>query len=105
MSDPDTQISSQPTDLLIRHMSPDAIRIYKLNILKLYHLLPAMLLTVEERRCIEDLVRVWFNGKTPPEMPWTERRMSMGRLRAMKNPKSGKQKLRTRPPSEGEENE
>jgi hypothetical protein len=64
---------NEPTDRmreLTQHLTGAEAKIYRLNMTKLNDQLPNMLLTVEERFMLEELVTVFFGHKPPPQLPW-----------------------------------
>jgi hypothetical protein len=48
-------------------------RIFELNMIKLNDALPGMMLTVEERTMLEELVSAYFRKQAPPALPWVRR--------------------------------
>lgn len=48
-------------------------RIFELNMIKLNFLLPAMMLTAEERFMLEELLRTYFHNEPPPQLPWIKK--------------------------------
>lgn len=58
------------TDLRKPEPGSEARRIFELNMIKLNDMLPGMMLTVEERLTLEDLVSAYFGKEPPPQLPW-----------------------------------
>jgi hypothetical protein len=61
------------TDLLKPSTETEDRRLFDLNMVKLNDMLPGMMLTVEERRTLEDLVSAYFGKEPPPQLPWTRK--------------------------------
>jgi hypothetical protein len=61
------------TDLRKPEPGSEDRRLFELNMIKLNDMLPAMMLTVDERLTLEDLVRSYFGKEPPPQLPWTRK--------------------------------
>ena len=61
------------TDLRKPEPGSEDRRLFELNMIKLNDMLPGMMLTVDERLTLEDLVRAYFGKEPPPPLPWVRK--------------------------------